>query len=252
MNTTLETGLSTSGYLTSQSKTNGSIPKPAEGEVSEALWYACRFWPDHVGDDDRLSGVQDVLADFLERNLVRWLELVPSYGEYRDITHIWRRVEAVEIYRARAEGDPEQYERSLALSLEEKSWSSKQLGDLENALDTIQQAVNIRRRFASHGSLADLACLAKSLSSLGSRYGDVGRHVEALAAAQEGVELYEKLAEVERNVYVVELEKLLHTLSISHNELGQLKQSLEMIQRAVEMGRQLANEKSEMNVSELA
>ncbi|QRV92032.1 hypothetical protein RhiJN_20050 [Ceratobasidium sp. AG-Ba] len=296
MNTSLENGLSISGYLASQSKTKGSIPKPAAGEISEALWYACRFWLDHVKDDDCLNGVQDMLARFLERNLVKWLELVSSYGECRDMTHIWRQAEegfnienksrihnsqevyakacialidwleyedrmeeslilatqAVEIYRARAEGNSEQYERNLALSLEKKSWSSKQLGQLENALDTIQEAVDIRRRFALHGSPADLVCLAESLSSLGSRYGDVGRHVEALAGAQEGVELYEKLAEDERDSYVVELAKSLHTLSICYYYIGQLKQSLEVIQRAVEMRRQLANEQSEMNVSELA
>ncbi|QRV92036.1 hypothetical protein RhiJN_20054 [Ceratobasidium sp. AG-Ba] len=296
MNTTLETGLSISGYLASQSKTKGSIPKPAAGEVSEALWYACRFWPDHVKDDDCLNGIQGVLSQFLERNLVKWLELVSSYGKCRDIAHVWRRAEdsfnvqnksqirdsrevyakacialidwlkhedrmeeslilatqAVEIYRAQAESDPEHYERSLALALEKKSWSGKQLGDRENALDSIEQAVNIRRRFASHGSPADWAYLAQSLTSLGSCYSDLGRHLEALAVAQEAVELCEKLTDDEPGVYVVELAKSLHSVSTCYYNLGQHKESLDSIQRAVEMRRQLANEPSEMNVSELA
>ncbi|QRV94379.1 hypothetical protein RhiJN_22397 [Ceratobasidium sp. AG-Ba] len=315
MNTTLENGLSISGYLASQNKTNRSIPKLAAGEVSEALWYACRFWPDHVSDDDCLRGVQDVLARFLERNLVKWLELVSSYGECRDISHVWGRAEvscnsghtcsahinswaikdsfdiqnnlrikdsqdayakacivlidwleyedrveeslilatqAVEIYRARAESDPEQYGRHLALSLEKKSWSSKRLGELENALDTVQQAVNIHRRFAWHGSPTDLACLAQSLRNLGNRYRGVGRYPEALAGAQEGVEIYEKLTEDEREVYVVEFAKSLHSVSGCYHDLGQHKESLKAIQRAVEIRRQLANEQSETKVSELA
>lgn len=66
------------------------IPPPRSSAVSEALWYSCRFFPEHLAmvveppDADLL----DALREFLEKNLSAWLVLCAAKGSFQGVTNI--------------------------------------------------------------------------------------------------------------------------------------------------------------------
>jgi tetratricopeptide (TPR) repeat protein len=72
--------------------------------------------------------------------------------------------------------------------------------------------------------------LADSLSVLSMRLGDLGRHDEALKAAQDAVELLRTLAEARPDAFLWDLSNALHALSI---RLGKVERH-EEAQRAAE------------------
>jgi len=87
------------------------------------------------------------------------------------------------------------------------------------------------------GSALDLA---RSLSNLSNRLGELGRPEEALQAIQEAVELYRPLAEQRPEALRSDLAGSLNNLSIRLAELGRPEEALQAIREAVELYRALA------------
>ena len=74
------------GYLKSEFE---GIPQGDEGHMSEELWYACRFWIDHVVDVEvPVSGLVDAIHTFLSTKAVLWIELVASKGQFQKLVKV--------------------------------------------------------------------------------------------------------------------------------------------------------------------
>jgi hypothetical protein len=78
------------GYLTEPTANTKGIPEIADEDISEALWYACRFWSEHVLDvDEPVSGaLLDTLRDFLSNDLIRWMEVLNAKGRFQGLAQV--------------------------------------------------------------------------------------------------------------------------------------------------------------------
>jgi hypothetical protein len=76
MNDDLRKDIPGTGYL-SRNVLEG-IPEIADVYVLEGLWYACRFWSQHLIEVNHPmpEGFINALHDFLSTNLIRWMEVV--------------------------------------------------------------------------------------------------------------------------------------------------------------------------------
>jgi tetratricopeptide (TPR) repeat protein len=81
--------------------------------------------------------------------------------------------------------------------------------------------------------------LARALTNLGVRFFDLGRHEEALAASQESVEIYRRLAQSRPDASVPDLAPSLSNLGMILSDLGQHKEAVAASREAVEIYRRL-------------
>jgi hypothetical protein len=102
LNRDLETEIAGTGYLSGQLTEVEGIPYITQGQVGEALWYACRFWMEHVVDIEDVAAMPDTFPDMLRRflstHLVRWLELVVSVGQFQELSKMrrWLQVSCID------------------------------------------------------------------------------------------------------------------------------------------------------------
>jgi len=80
------------------------------------------------------------------------------------------------------------------MSLNNLSLHLSDLGHREDALTSIQEAVEFHRKLAAVRPAAFNLDLADSLNNLSLHLSDLGHQEDALTAIQEAVELYQKLA----------------------------------------------------------
>jgi hypothetical protein len=90
LNIQLKEGISGTGYLSGSTQTQApGIPQIGEGEISEELWYACRFWIDHLLEVKApLMGLVASLQTFLLENAVLWMEVLASKGQIRGLAQV--------------------------------------------------------------------------------------------------------------------------------------------------------------------
>ena len=103
MNDDLSKDIPGTGYLSRRVRpgTEG-IPEISGSYISEGLWYACRFWPQHLIEienpipEDFLCA----LRDFLSTNLIRWMEVLSSKGQFQGLTDVrrWLQVSYLSAY----------------------------------------------------------------------------------------------------------------------------------------------------------
>jgi hypothetical protein len=69
---------------------NPGIPEIAEGQISEEVWYACRFWPDHIVDVESPVSVEFIAAlrNLLSTKIVLWMEIVTAKGKFRNLRRV--------------------------------------------------------------------------------------------------------------------------------------------------------------------
>lgn len=71
------------GYLYG---TRNGIPKLSADAISEHLWYACRFWMEHlVMNGDQGPEVVEELEMFLTEKLQKWIEIVACMGQIQKL-----------------------------------------------------------------------------------------------------------------------------------------------------------------------
>jgi hypothetical protein len=99
LNIQLKEGIPGAGYLSGSTQTQGSgIPQIGEGEITEELWYACRFWIDHLLEVKApLMGLVASLQTFLLDKAVLWMEVLASRGQFRGLAQVqeWSEVSRV-------------------------------------------------------------------------------------------------------------------------------------------------------------
>lgn len=91
-----ELGVDTSGAtnLAWETQEIPGVPNVNDGTISEALWYACRFWPDHVCDANPSDKLQEALVNFMDNILTTWLKVVIVNGTCRNLAEVreWMQV----------------------------------------------------------------------------------------------------------------------------------------------------------------
>jgi tetratricopeptide (TPR) repeat protein len=111
-------------------------------------------------------------------------------------------------HRTRAHHNPDHLP-DLAGSLNSLSNRLGDLGQREEALKAITEAVDIRRELARARPDAFLPDLAMSLNNLSNRLGDLGQREEALKAITEAVDIRRELARARPDVHQSELDQSL-------------------------------------------
>jgi tetratricopeptide (TPR) repeat protein len=93
---------------------------------------------------------------------------------------------------------------------------------------------------------------ASSLNNLGNRLSALGRHEEALASAQEAVDIRRRLAAARPDVYTAALASSLNNLGNLLSALGRHEEALASAQEAVDIRRRLAAARPEAYTADLA
>jgi hypothetical protein len=90
LNENLREGIPGTGYLVEDVSVNPGIPEIAEGQISEEVWYACRFWPDHIVDVESPVSVEFIAAlhNLLSTKIVLWMEIVTAKGKFRNLRRV--------------------------------------------------------------------------------------------------------------------------------------------------------------------
>jgi hypothetical protein len=85
-----------------------------------------------------------------------------------------------------------------------------------------------------------------SVNNLAVDLGEAGRRAEGLAAAQEAVDLYRELAELDRDAYLPDLAMSVNNLAGRLGEAGRRSDGLAAAQEAVDLYRELAQAEPEL------
>jgi hypothetical protein len=90
LNENLKEGIPGIGYLIKGESVNTGIPEFAEGHISEEVWYACRFWADHIVDVESPVSTELIAAlrDLLFTKVVFWIEIVTVKGRFRNLRRL--------------------------------------------------------------------------------------------------------------------------------------------------------------------
>lgn len=165
-----------------------------------------------------------------------------------DLTRIEADIAEGQVHRARAQ-------RRFADALAAK-------GQLEAALAAAQAAVDGLRAMtpetydADPGDLgrADAlrADLGAALHDFGFSLGALGRREETLAATQEAVAIFRRLADTRPDVFLSDLAKALNNLGGRLNSLGQREEALTATQEAVDIQRRLVDARPDVFLPDLA
>lgn len=105
LNQDLRDGTVGTGYLLEDESELPGVPTIGEGEITEALGYACRFWVDHLLDVKAAASVEliEALEEFMRERAVIWMEVLAARGGLRGLLEVreWIQVSMLhERYRA--------------------------------------------------------------------------------------------------------------------------------------------------------
>ncbi|MCY9784279.1 hypothetical protein KIK06_10275 [Nocardiopsis sp. EMB25] len=158
----------------------------------------------------------------------------------------------VEGYRERAERDSDAYLSSLASALNNQSLCLADLGRAQEALETITEAVRIRRTLAEQDPDTYLPNLASSLNNRSNRLANSGRTEEALDAITEAAKLDRALAEQDPDTYLPNLASSLNNRSNRLANSGRTEEALDAITEAAKHYRALAEQDPDTHLPDLA
>ena len=114
------------------------------------------------------------------------------------------------------------------------------LGQREQALRSIEEAVQICRQLAAARPDAFRPDLARSLNNLSVHQSDLGQREPALRSIEEAVSIYRQLAAARPDAFRPALALSLNNLSNRQSDLGRREQALRSIEEAVSIRRELA------------
>ncbi|KAG9076982.1 POC1 centriolar protein A, partial [Ceratobasidium sp. 370] len=245
------------GYLAKEEDKVPGVPVLSEDSISEALWYACQFWQDHVMDLESPKEIREALGEFMDRKMILWMEVVAARGKRRGLSDLWGWMQAV-TERGKQDKSDEvielipQHHKEYAGALRSLSNRLKYEDRQEEALGTIEEAVQIYRKLAADDPAAFTCDLASSLRDLSNRLSDLGRREEALEVIQEVAHLHRRLAADRPAAFTPDLAKSLDDLSLSLSDMGRREDALEVIQEAVQLRRQLVADRPAVFTRDLA
>lgn len=143
-------------------------------------------------------------------------------------------------------------EPARAAAFNDLSNAHSKLGNKEDAVITIKEAVNIYRGLAQQNPDDFLPYLALCINNLGGRLLDMGNKKEALVSAKEAVDIYRNLVRQNPDVFLSDFPLSLNNLGIALSELGQRNEALAVTEEAVNIQRKMAEKHANAIVPELA
>ncbi len=147
--------------------------------------------------------------------------------------------EAVALYRALAEHNPDAFRHDLASVLNNLSNRLSAVGRRSEALEPAEEAVALYRALAAQNPDAFRPGLASVLNNLANRLKAVGRLSEALGAAEEAVALRRALAAQNPDAFRSALASALNNLAIGLSDVGRRSEALGPAEEAVALRRAL-------------
>jgi hypothetical protein len=98
LNRQLSKDMPCTGFLTNPDYEQPGIPLMADDEITEELWYSCRFWIDHlieVKTPD--AGLCDSVQRMMKEHAITWMEILASKGMFRKLVEVrdWYKVRAI-------------------------------------------------------------------------------------------------------------------------------------------------------------
>ncbi|KLO16783.1 hypothetical protein SCHPADRAFT_200109 [Schizopora paradoxa] len=233
------------GYLKQPSR---DIPNLDNVMISEQLWYACRFWMDHLNDckfpqEDLLAA----LKLFLHEKAISWIELTTAKGSLPNILQL---TDWIKNCHKESMNDLQTPETVAALSnisvhLLYKGRRQEALNSAKNAVAlTVKQLNETEQDFNSR--------YASSLNHLSIMLSQMGFITEALPIIKEAVCVNRRLSQNDPALYNPELARSLHNLSMRLSQVGEKQGALEAIKEAVQIKREIAQEDGPNFITSLA
>ncbi|KAG9078027.1 POC1 centriolar protein A, partial [Ceratobasidium sp. UAMH 11750] len=93
LNRDLNRAIPGTGYLGKTEDEVPGVPVIVECVISEAVWYACQFWQNHVLDIESLAEIGESLWKFMDEKMVLWMEVVAAHGRCRGLGEVWKFLE---------------------------------------------------------------------------------------------------------------------------------------------------------------
>jgi tetratricopeptide (TPR) repeat protein len=160
--------------------------------------------------------------------------------------------EAVRIYRALAETNPDALLPDLGNSLNNQAAMQSDMGQRGEALASIAEAVRIRRALAETNPDAFLPNLAGSFNNQAAMQSAMGQRGEALASIAEAVRIYRALAETNPDAFLPNLANSLNNQANRQSAMGQRGEALASTAEAVRISRALAETNPDAFLPDLA
>lgn len=185
----------------------------------------------------------DTVPPLAPAQRARWLTDLGQAQEHvgRPQEGVYATRDAVEIYRALTDADPDNYRPHLAGTLINLGASISTLGHPADALPHLREAIEILRSLATSDSEVSKANLAGALTNLARAYAQLGQPVNALLPTQEAAEITLELAQANRNRWLPRLADALTNLGSAHSELKQPEAALGPTETAIGFYQELAN-----------
>jgi hypothetical protein len=78
------------GYLSESASNTKGIPSIVHSDVSEVVWYACRFWTVHIIEIERAASETflDSLRKFLAEKLTLWIEVLITQYPFQSLSKV--------------------------------------------------------------------------------------------------------------------------------------------------------------------
>jgi hypothetical protein len=103
MNEDLMCGIPGTGYLNGLFQERNCIPQLDKSQLSEVLWYACRFWTEHIVEVESpvSETFLDTLRQFLMEKLVIWAEVLNSRYLFQSLVGVRQWLQVSGIYQVK-------------------------------------------------------------------------------------------------------------------------------------------------------
>ncbi|QRV98423.1 hypothetical protein RhiJN_26442 [Ceratobasidium sp. AG-Ba] len=240
MNRQLVSKLPGTGYLMECKYKTPGIPTPESCEISKALLYACRFWPDHILDVEFHAEVEEELKIFLTQKLVLWIQLLAVHDRCRRLGDVRRWLQTkFNGFSGFITQEHGQVYADICMMLDTRLLYEDRK---EEALEMLSEAVEIYRSLQKSDHVSYTPKLALSLNMVSHRLSELGHHEEGLQAIQESVRLWTELSEGQPDEFMPPLAKALNIFSLCLSNLGRHHEARWVTLRAVEKHRQLARD----------
>ncbi|THV04369.1 TPR-like protein [Dendrothele bispora CBS 962.96] len=169
-----------------------TVPIVSSDHISEEARYACRFWTEHVLDVRSPSKeLQSSLAVFLGEGIIRWMEDIILLGRYQKWIPVWEWMKK----NLSVAPDDIDFEDKISDTIHCTSDDLYETGRLEEALESIHEAVELRRALFARDPDRFRLDLSSSLSVLTLRLADSGQHADALKICREALTLCRDLVQ---------------------------------------------------------
>ncbi|KAG8712730.1 POC1 centriolar protein A [Ceratobasidium sp. 395] len=200
------------GYIAKDEEEEPGIPALREDAIPEALRYACIFLQDHLYDLESPKSINEAMREFMMKRA--------EIGGSDSGQILWQSEMYAEIL----------WSLSDRLYYEDRR---------EEALLSIEEAVQLYRELATERPALFISRLALYLHSLSNHLEGLGRYEEALVAIEETVQLYRQPATNQLAAPTGPLALSLNRLSICLAKLGRHEEALVTVEEAGRLYQQL-------------